>query len=109
MKTLWRLLVNSKLNKMFSEDDLTQAEKDYINSIPSQNSLGIITLLLGGAGFMFGNNHLWIAIISVTFGTISLRTFDKKEHDNPWPFYIGILLGLIGIVLNLTKYSHMAV
>ena len=106
MKNHWKL-IKSKFKESFSEDDLPSAEKDYIDSIPSQNSLGIISLLLGGAGFTFGNNHIWIAILSVFFGTISLRTFDKEKHDNPWTFYIGILLGFIGVILNLTQYSHI--
>lgn len=94
------------MKKADSEDDLTQQEKEYIDSIPSQNLLGIVAMLAGGAGFVFGNHHLWVALVSIVFGVLTLRTFDKEKHDNPWPFYIGISLGIIGVVLNLMQYTH---
>lgn len=70
------------LKNTSSRNDLTHQEKEYIDSIPSQNPLGILALLIGGAGFVFCNHHLWIALFSIVFGVLSLRTFDKNKHDN---------------------------
>lgn len=97
------------LNRTPSDRDLTQQEKAYIDSIPSQNPLGILALLAGGAGFVMGNDYLWIALFSIGFGVLTFRTFDKEKHDNPWPFYIGIFLGILGLILHLIQYSHVAV
>lgn len=89
-----------------SDEDLTREEKEYIDSLPSQDPLGIIALLFGGAGFAFGDHYLWLAICSVLFGILTLITFDKSKYDNRWPIYTGLLLGAIGVVLNLVDYTH---
>ncbi|QOR64789.1 hypothetical protein IM538_13075 [Cytobacillus suaedae] len=114
---LGKLLINikPKLTKMskstagfFSGDeDLTVEEKEELDAIPSENMFGLITLLLGGAGFLFGPQLLFVPIISLLIGILTFGTLDKSSGQNPWTFYLGITLSIIGIVLHKVGYVHM--
>ena len=68
---------------------------------------GISTLLLGGAGFLFGPQLLFVPIIALLFGILTYGTLDKSRGHNPWNFYMGITLSIIGIVLHELDYTHI--
>jgi hypothetical protein len=114
---LGRLFINikPKLTKMsksmagfFTGDEyLTVEEKEELNAIPSENMFGLSTLLLGGAGFLFGPQLLFVPIIALLFGILTFGTLDKSGGQNPWIFYLGITLSIIGIVLHKVGYVHI--
>jgi hypothetical protein len=57
---------------------------------------------MGGLSFMKGYTYVFIPIITIIIAVISYRTFDKEKDDNPFPFYIGIVLALIGVMTFTT-------
>jgi hypothetical protein len=81
------------------DDDITPEEQAYIDSIKGQNPYGIIVLFLGGLSFAKGYLYIFIPIITILFGIITYRTFDREKEDNPWTFYIGIFLALLGVYM----------
>ncbi|MGF2614201.1 cell division protein FtsK [Rossellomorea vietnamensis] len=90
------------LNKQKNKDlwgnrnkDLSQDEKEYLDRIPTQNPYGIAGLFLSGITFMFP--QFGISFITLIFCIITYFTFDKETEDNPWIFFIGIILSLLGI------------
>lgn len=82
------------------DEETTPEEQAYIKK--GTNPYGMITFFLGGLSFMKGYEYLFIPIITIIFGIITYRTFDKEKEDNPFPFYIGIVLALIGILTFIT-------
>ncbi|MCD5324883.1 cell division protein FtsK [Pontibacillus sp. HN14] len=91
--------------KPMMEEDLTPEEQEYLNSIPKQNHLGILAMFFGGLGFAFGSFYISIPIAAFLYSIITFRTFDRRKHDNPWPFFVGITLSMIGIILYLVQYT----
>ncbi|MBD7984293.1 cell division protein FtsK [Sporosarcina sp. Sa2YVA2] len=85
---------------------LTDKEKEYIDQAPSQNPYGLIGLILGGAAFTFGPKYGLIPILGVVFCMVTVFTFDKEKEDNPWTFYIGIVLSLIGLIMFIAGEGH---
>lgn len=88
-------------------DDLTEEEKRYLSQIKKQNPYGVTTMLMGLISFLFGPVFVVIPICTLTFGLITIRTFNRKKEDNPWTFYVGLGLALYGLILNLTSGSHL--
>ena len=87
-------------------EDLSLEDKKYIEKTPKQNPYGLFTMLIGGIAFTFGNKYVLIPIISIVFGLVTIRTFVKAKEDNIWPFYIGIGLSVIGLVMYMMGYSN---
>jgi hypothetical protein len=84
-----------------SEQGLTKEEIIDLNKTKPQNPFGIIALFAGGASFTFGMTYIIIPTLSIIFCILTYGTFDKEKEDNPWPFYLGFCLTLIGLILNI--------
>ncbi|WP_456278932.1 cell division protein FtsK [Bacillus sp. AK128] len=80
-----------------SNKDLTQDEKEYLDRIPNQNPYGMVGLIISGIAFMFP--QFGISLLTLFFCMITFFTFDKKKEDNPWTFFIGIMLSLLGVYM----------
>ena len=110
MKAFKRLI--EFLNKMKSidiwgeKDGLSEEDKEYIDRTLAQNPYGIIGLVIGGIAFVFGPTYGFIPFISLIFCVVTLFTFDKEKEDNPWPFYGGIILSLIGLIMFMSGEVH---
>lgn len=89
--------------------NLSDKEKEYIDSLPTQNPYGVIGMILGGIAFTFGPEYGWFPVITLLFCVITLFTFDKEKEDNPWPFYLGIVLSLIGLVMFIIGETHQLI
>ncbi|MBM7602664.1 hypothetical protein JOC75_000634 [Metabacillus crassostreae] len=90
--------LNKQKNKDFLWDknqDLSQDEREYLERIPIQNPYGIAGLIFSAITFMFP--QFGISFITLIFCIITFFTFDKEKEDNPWTFFIGIILSLLGI------------
>lgn len=88
------------------EDGLSEYEKEYIDRIPTQNPYGLIGLILGGIAFTFGPQYGFIPVITLIFSIVTFFTFDKEKEDNPWPFYVGITLSVIGLIMFISGEVH---
>lgn len=111
MKTL-KVFINF-LNRLKGMDiwgdkyeGLSDKEKEYIDRAPTQNPYGLIGLILGGIAFAFGPKYGFIPVITLTYCIVTLFTFDKEKEDNPWPFYLGIALSLIGLSMFIFGEAH---
>lgn len=96
------------LNKMKKFDiwgdtdvELTEEQMKHIRI---QNPYGMIALVLSILAFLFPKYGL--SIITLIFCILTYFTFDKEKEDNPWPFYIGIIISLIGLKLFFTGEVH---
>jgi len=89
-----------------SDDGMDEEDKKYLESIPKQNPFGLLAMVFGGAAFTFGPEYGFIPIMSLVFCLVTYRTFDKEKEDNPWTFYIGFVLSLIGLVMFLRGITH---
>ncbi|NRD77883.1 cell division protein FtsK [Bacillus sp. BRMEA1] len=89
----------SKKEDKMHDDDITPEEQAYVDSIKGQNPYGMITFLMGGLCYFVGYIYVFIPIITIIFGIFTYRTFDREREDNPWTFYIGILLAVTGIYM----------
>jgi hypothetical protein len=85
---------------------LSETDKEYIDKIPAQNPYGLIGLVIGGIAFVFGPRYGFIPVISLIFCVVTIFTFDKEREDNPWPFYGGIILALIGLIMFMSGVEH---
>ena len=88
------------------KDGLSEEEKEYMDGILTQNPYGMIGLVLGGIAFVFGPTYGFIPVISLIFCLVTIFTFEKDREDNPWPFYGGILLSLIGLIMFISGEEH---
>jgi uncharacterized RDD family membrane protein YckC len=85
-------------------EDLSPEDKEYIESIPSQNPYGIAGLIISGIAFAFP--QFGISIITLIFCMVTIFTFEKEKEDNPWPFYLGIIISLIGLYMFIIGEIH---
>lgn len=93
------------LNKMkYIWGDKEEEQENYSYSGKNQNPYGWISLLISGLGFIFPQYGL--SIITLIFCILTYFTFDKEKEDNPWLFYIGILLSLAGLMMFITGGVH---
>ncbi|MDF2066761.1 cell division protein FtsK [Bacillus sp. Cr_A10] len=90
-------------------EDLSNKEEGYIHRVSTQNPYGLIGLILGGIAFTFGPQYGFIPVITLIFCIVTLFTFDKEKEDNPWPFYLGILLSLIGFCMFIIGATHQII
>lgn len=96
------------LNRMkdIDREGLSDKEKEYLDRIPTQNPYGLIGMILGGIAFTFGPQYGFIPVITLAFCVVTIFTFDKEKEDNPWPFYVGIILSLIGLIMFINGELH---
>jgi uncharacterized membrane protein YphA (DoxX/SURF4 family) len=87
-------------------EGLADDEIKYIEKAPTQNPYGIIGLLIGGVAFAFGPKYGFIPVINLIFCFVTYFTFDREKEDNPWTFYIGIMLSLIGLIMFIKGEIH---
>ncbi|MEK3937645.1 cell division protein FtsK [Sporosarcina sp. FSL W7-1349] len=92
-----------------NRNGLSDEELEYIDSLPKQNPYGLVAMVLGGLSFIFGPVYGFIPIISILFCLLSYRTFDKEKEDNPWTFYIGLMLSIIGLVMFIRGEVHQLI
>ncbi|EGQ21687.1 cell division protein FtsK [Mammaliicoccus sciuri] len=91
------------------KDGLSENEKEYLDRIPTQNPYGLIGLIFGGIAFAFGPQYGFIPVITLIFCIVTLFTYDKEREDNPWPFYVGIMLSLIGLIMFIIGEVHQLI
>ncbi|MBO0603423.1 cell division protein FtsK [Sporosarcina sp. E16_3] len=87
-------------------EGISDKEIEYMDRVPTQNPYGFIGLILGGIAFTFGPQYGFIPVITLIFCIVTLFTFDKEKEDNPWPFYLGIVLSLIGLSMFISGATH---
>lgn len=92
-----------------NDEDLSDKVKEDMDRIPSQNPYGHIGLIFGGIAFVFGPKYGFIPVITLIFCIITLFTFDKEKEDNPWPFYLGIVLSLLGLSMFIMGQEHQLI
>lgn len=85
-------------------EGLSDDERERIDRIPTQNPYGIVGLIIGGFAFLFP--QYGISIITLIFCVVTFFTFDKEKEDNPWTFYIGIILSLLGLYMFIAGEAH---
>lgn len=90
-------------------EGLSDKEKEYMDRAPTQNPYGLIGLILGGIAFAFGPKYGFIPVITLVFCIVTLFTFDQEKEDNPWPFYLGIALSLIGLSMFIVGETHQLI
>ncbi len=98
-----------KINVFGDQNQLSDKEKEYIEQMPTQNPYGLIGMILGGIAFTFGPEYGWIPVITLLFCVITFFTFDKEKEDNPWTFYLGIALSIIGLVMFIIGETHQLI
>ncbi|WP_153722897.1 cell division protein FtsK [Sporosarcina cascadiensis] len=81
-------------------------EKEYLDRIPTQNPYGLLGMIFGGVAFAFGPEYGIISVIALAFCIVTLFTFDREKEDNPWPFYVGIALSIIGLTMFIMGEVH---
>ena len=95
------------LNKMKYIDiwgDKDEEQNKYNERIKNQNPYAMIGLIMSGFAFLFPKYGL--SFVTLIFCILTYFTFEKDKEDNPWPFYIGIILSLIGIKMFITGEIH---
>ncbi|WP_198530520.1 cell division protein FtsK [Bacillus sp. LL01] len=95
-------------DKLFSSYyiDMTEEENEYVNRIKGQNPFGIMAMLFGGVAFAFGPMFKWIPLFTIVFCLITFGTFDRETEDNPWTFFIGFGLSVIGLSMYFYNLLH---
>lgn len=100
------LCVTHKQKQIKSVAEMSVKEQQELNKIKKQNPYGMMVLILGLLSFLFGPRFVIIPVITIIFGLLTIRTFDKKAEDNPWTFYIGLALASYGLYLFIMGYLH---
>ena len=90
-------------------EDLTSEDRAYIDKIKRQNPFGLIVMLLGGASLTFGPTYIILPIVTILFCFITFGTFDRSREDNPWTFYIGFILSVIGLYMAIVGKTHQLI
>lgn len=95
--------LNKFKEKLYRSDEtgLSVDEIKDLNRTKPQNPFGMLVLFMGAASFTFGSMYVLIPIITITLCFLTFGTFDKEKDDNPWTFYLGFCLTLIGLIMNL--------
>ncbi|MDX8364706.1 cell division protein FtsK [Cytobacillus sp. IB215665] len=102
------VLLNTLKQKIYKYEDegLSSTEQASIEKIKRTNPYGLIVMTLGGISFAFGYKLLVLPIVTLMFGIIAYGTFEKASEDNPWTFYIGLILALIGLYMYVRGFDH---
>ena len=88
-------------------DGISDKEKEELDRLPAQNPYGLIGMALGGIAFTVGPQYGFIPVIALIFCIVTFFTFDKEKEDNPWPFYLGIILSLTGLAMFIGGATHI--
>ncbi|EJR89628.1 hypothetical protein IKE_06234 [Bacillus cereus VD196] len=93
----------NKLKDVWKHDDegISDYEKELIDKIPKQNPYGLIGMVMGFVAFVLGRSFIIIPIITIIFCVLTFFTFDKEKEDNPFTFFVGVMLSLMGIYLYM--------
>lgn len=94
------------------EQGLTEEEIVDLNRTKPQNPFGLICLFAGFASFISGLtlSLIIIPISTLMFCCLTFGTFDKDKEDNPWTFYLGFCLTLMGLIINCLRiHIHIIV
>lgn len=87
------------------EQGLTEEEILYLNRTKPQNPFGMIVLFGGAFSFICGIalSFIFVPIMTLIICFLTFGTFDKEKEDNPWTFYLGFCLTLIGLIINIFR------
>lgn len=99
----------TKLKERLYCDDkegVSEADREYMNRIKGQNPFGILIMFIGGVSFAFGPIYVAFPIITIILCFLTYGTFDREKEDNPWTFFIGFCLALIGLFMYLSGVVH---
>ena len=88
-------------------EGISAKEKEEMARYPAQNPYGLIGMVLGGIAFIVGPQYGFIPVIALVFCVVTFFTFDKETEDNPWPFYLGIVLSLTGLAMFIGGATHI--
>lgn len=55
---------------------------------------------------MFGPDIWILPVITATFGVVTYRKFNREKEDNPWTFFVGIVMSLIGLYMFIRGEHH---
>ncbi len=88
------------------EETVTDEKKTYTDRVTTQNPYGLIGMVLGAVAFVFGPKYGFLPVLSLLFCILTLFTFDKEKEDNPFPFYVGIILSIIGLLMFISGEGH---
>jgi len=88
-------------------EDISDKGKENMARIPTQNPYGLIGMVLGEIAFILGPQYGFIPVIVLVFCIITLFTFDKEKEDTRIPFYLGIVLALIGLSMFIGGARHI--
>lgn len=91
------------------DEGISEADKAYLDRIPKQNRFGLVAMFMGAVSFTFGPVYGFLPVTSLVFCILTYKTFDKEKEDNPWPFYIGFLLSLIGLLMFIGQVTHQLI
>lgn len=94
--------------RLFCKDNvgISEADREYINRIKGQNPIGILSMFLGGVSFAFVPIYVAFPIITIILCFLTYGTFDREKEDNPWTFFIGFCLALIGLFMYISGVVH---
>lgn len=87
------------------EQGLTEEEILDLNRTKPQNPFGLMVLFAGFVSFICGLtlSLIVIPISKLMFCVLNFGTFDKEHEDNPWTFYLGFCLTLMGLIINCLR------
>ncbi|MGE6416082.1 cell division protein FtsK [Planococcus kocurii] len=88
-------------------DGISEKEQEELDKIPTQNPYGLIGMVFGGIAFIVGPQYGFIPVIALIFCLVTFFTFDKEKEDNPWPFYLGIVLSMTGLAMFMGGATHI--
>lgn len=88
------------------KEEISEADREYINRIKGQNPFGTLIMFIGGVSFAFGPIYVAFPIITIILCFLTYGTFDREKEDNPWTFFIGFCLALIGLFMYLRGIVH---
>ena len=94
----------NKMKHVLRNDEMPAAYRQHIRL---QNPYGMIGLVISGFAFIFP--QFGLSILTLVFCIVTYFTFDKETEDNPWPFYLGGLISLAGLMMFITGEMHQIV
>ena len=72
--------------------------------IKRYNPYGMVGLVASGFTFFFPSYGL--SFVTLLFCIVTFFTFEPDKEDNRWPFYLGVVLSILGIKMFVTGMTH---